>query len=61
MSRLSVDKHAYNVDNTPPVTLVCRLAMVSNKPGQAWKGAAVVVTPCAGIGWRESHLLSLSL
>lgn len=58
MSRLSVDKHASDVDNTPSVTLVCRLAMVSSEPGQARKGAAVVVTPCAGIGWRESHLLA---
>ncbi len=58
---MTVDKSHSNVDNTPSVTLVCHPAMVSSEPGQARKGAAVVVIPCAGIGWRESHSFNLSL
>jgi len=58
---MTVDKPSINVDNTPSVTLVCHPAMVSSEPGQARKGAAVVVIPCVGAGWRESLSLRLSL
>lgn len=48
------------VDNTASVAFVCHLAMNSGEPGQARKGAAVVVISCAGNGWRKPLFLSLS-